>query len=389
MTDKNIIVIKEGRHLLHEATVPSYVPNDTLLVGGKRSTGGQPSVDIIESSGGSAAPECPTGPSMLLLTGPNYSGKSVQENRITYQQKRKADKNQVALIVYMAHIGRRVNVPLNLNFASFVPAESATIGFTDKILTRITTRETVSKTQSTFAIDLQQIAFAIAYSTSRSLLLIDEFGKGTESTDGVGLACGLFEYFLSLKDECPKVVAATHFHEIFENGFLLERPELQFGHMEVRIDPAALELENQITYLYKLVAVLYRQRIGIVEIMLIETTSFRVGRSSESFGTICAAINGIDSAIVSRANEIGKLSRQGEDLVAACARMTPAELNVLEDAADFSRPTSSISRESQSASIVSILSSIVGTSDGTTADASRGDISLSDSAPDVSTEEAD
>jgi DNA mismatch repair protein MSH5 len=96
------------------------------------------------------------GPSMILLTGPNYSGKSV------YQK-------QVALAVYMAHIG------------SFVPAEAAVIGITDKILTRITTRETVSKTQSAFMIDLQQIALALNHATPRSLIIIDEFGKGTDS----------------------------------------------------------------------------------------------------------------------------------------------------------------------------------------------------------------
>ena len=93
---------------------------------------------------------------MILLTGPNYSGKSV------YQK-------QVALAVYMAHIG------------SFVPAETAVIGLTDKILTRITTRETVSKTQSAFMIDVQQIALALNQATRRSLVVIDEFGKGTDS----------------------------------------------------------------------------------------------------------------------------------------------------------------------------------------------------------------
>lgn len=97
---------------------------------------------------------------MILLTGPNYSGKSV------YQK-------QVALVVYMAHIG------------SFVPADAAIIGITDKILTRITTRETVSKTQSAFMIDLQKIALALNHATPRSLIIIDEFGKGTDS-------CGAF-----------------------------------------------------------------------------------------------------------------------------------------------------------------------------------------------------
>ena len=93
---------------------------------------------------------------MLMMTGPNYSGKSVY-------------LKQVALIVYMAHIG------------SFVPAESAKIGLTDKVLTRIATRETVSKMESAFMIDLQQVALAMTLTTPRSLIIIDEFGKGTDS----------------------------------------------------------------------------------------------------------------------------------------------------------------------------------------------------------------
>ena len=71
------------------------------------------------------------------------------------------------------------------------------------------------------------------------------------SVDGAGLACGVFEHFLSLGDHKPKVLGATHFHEIFENGFLKARPSLAFGYMEVRLDQEAEDLENQITYLYK------------------------------------------------------------------------------------------------------------------------------------------
>lgn len=94
---------------------------------------------------------------MLMMSGPNYSGKSVY-------------LKQIALIVYMAHVG------------CFVPADNATIGLTDKILTRIATRESVSKFQSAFMIDLQQVALAMNLATHRSLVIIDEFGKGTESS---------------------------------------------------------------------------------------------------------------------------------------------------------------------------------------------------------------
>ncbi|KAL8881312.1 MAG: hypothetical protein Q9198_001464 [Flavoplaca austrocitrina] len=229
VTEENVIRIKGGRHPLQELTVPSYVANDALLVGGEG----------MDNQGGriggvgarttfSQATSSLTGdqPSMLIMTGPNYSGKSVYIK-------------QVALIVYMAHVG------------CFVPADAAVIGLTDKILTRIATKETMTRMQSAFMIDLQQVTKAINLATHRSLIIIDEFGKGTDSNDGSGLACGVFEQFLRLGDQMPKVLGATHFHEIFENGFLQTRPRLAFGHMEVRIDMEADAVDEQITYLYK------------------------------------------------------------------------------------------------------------------------------------------
>lgn len=69
--------------------------------------------------------------------------------------------------------------------------------------------------------------------------------------DGAGLACGVFEYFLGLGESRPKVLGATHFHEIFENGFLRQRSSLEFGHMQVLVDQEAEDVEDQITYLYK------------------------------------------------------------------------------------------------------------------------------------------
>ena len=259
--------LKIQRHPLQELTVPSYIANDTFLVGGaSEDHSDQPSQRSHEPPRGisqveSVAEDVDT-PSMLIMTGPNYSGKSVY-------------LKQIALIVYMAHIG------------CFVPAEKAIIGLTDKILTRIATRETVSKMQSAFMIDLQQVALAISLATSRSLVIIDEFGKGTESSgtssfdprkqiliveqDGAGLACGVFEHFLDLGDDRPKVLGATHFHEIFENGFLEPRPSLAFGHMQVRVEIEAADVEDQITYLYK-----YQSHKKLGEFMLMLSVAFNL-----------------------------------------------------------------------------------------------------------------
>ncbi|ODM16931.1 hypothetical protein SI65_07896 [Aspergillus cristatus] len=285
VVQENVIKIKGGRHILQELTVPSYVPNDTFIIGEDPN---EPASDE-ESEILSEAPETGRGPSMLLLTGPNYSGKSVY-------------MKQVALIIYLAQVG------------SFVPAESAEVGITDNIMVKMNTQESVSKIQSTFMNDLQQVSLALKQVTSRSLLLIDEFGKGTLENDGIGLACGILEHLLSLR-ETPKVIAATHFHEIFENDFLRSRPRLQLGHMEVQVCEESRDVEDQITYLY----------------------NFRPGRSNKSFGTICAAINGINQAVVTRANELASLSARGENLIAACATLTAEETQALEEADALAR----------------------------------------------------
>ena len=134
--------------------MPSYIPNDAIIVGGAGSGETTQEENSSQTNRNSLDPD---GPSLFIMTGPNYSGKSIY-------------LKQVALIVYLAHVG------------CFVPAEQATIGLTDKILTRISTRETVSRTQSAFMIDLQQISTAVRLATRRSLLVIDEFGKGTNAS---------------------------------------------------------------------------------------------------------------------------------------------------------------------------------------------------------------
>ncbi|BCS09828.1 MutS protein msh5 [Aspergillus luchuensis] len=271
MVEGDVIKIRGGRHILQELTVSSYVPNDTFLV--DRRTRGEPLGPLHLTPN---PHESDYGPSMLLLTGPNYSGKSVY-------------MKQVALVVYLAQVG------------SFVPAESAELGIVDKILVKSNTQDSVSQIQSTFMNDLQQLSFDLKQVTGRSLLLIDEFGKGTNENDGIGLACGVLEHLLN-REDAPKVIAATHFHEILANGYLKPRPQLQLGHMEVRVHEEPGEAEDQITYLYK-----------------------------------CAAMNGISQTIVNRADEIASLSARGENLMAACAVLSAQETQALEDADKLAR----------------------------------------------------
>ncbi|KAJ4394254.1 hypothetical protein N0V93_003471 [Gnomoniopsis smithogilvyi] len=291
MTSANVIHIQGGRHPLQELVVPSFIANDTLLLGGLGDE--QDDRSIITD-------EMRDLPSVMVMTGPNHSGKSVY-------------LKQVALIVFLAHIG------------AFVPADAACIGLTDRLLTRIATRESVSRNESAFAIDLKQAAFSINLATRRSLILLDEFGKGTNSMDGAGLVTALLHHFVNLGDEAPKVLAATHFHEIFEQSYLRDAPRLSLAHMDVRVDFEAEDSDDQVICLFRLAA----------------------GRSTSSFGGRCAAMNGVDGAVVQRADAIALLLARGEDLRAACARLTEQETERLEKAEliardflemDFSNP---------------------------------------------------
>lgn len=161
-------LIKNGRHLLQELTVDSFIPNDTFLSSDKN---------------------------VALISGPNTSGKSVY-------------LKQVGLIVYLAHIG------------SFVPCERARISLTDRIMTRISSTETVSAPLSAFALDLQQVSKMLSQHTSRTLCLVDEFGKGTMPVDGIALLAATVKHFA---DKGGAALFVLHFTEILHDDVLSDQ----------------------------------------------------------------------------------------------------------------------------------------------------------------------
>lgn len=247
MTAANVIHIKGGRHPLQELLVPSFVSNDCFI--------GEESM-----SPGRAT-------QALVLTGPNQSGKSVYIK-------------QVAVIVYLAHIG------------SFVPAAAALIGTVDKILTRMPSRESVSRIESTFAQDLKQVFQAMKYSTPRSLVLMDEFGNGTTADGGAGMFTAMLDYFLSPTTAIPKLLVATHFHEVFSYGYLSQHNQLSLMHMDVRTGIDAANAEDKVTYLFKL----------------------SKGCSLMSLGSQCAILNGIPGEITNRAEVVREMIIENKDL---------------------------------------------------------------------------
>ncbi|EGY18511.1 DNA mismatch repair protein mutS [Verticillium dahliae VdLs.17] len=288
VTMSNVLSIRAGRHPLQELVLPLYIPNDCYLSGGEDHE--TPGLGFESRSSGHLPMNTSECASMTVLTGPNHSGKSVY-------------LKHVALITYLAHIG------------SYVPAEEAIVGLTDKILTRLSTRETVSRNESSFAVDLKQVAFCLKSASPRSLVLVDEFGKGTASDDGAGLMAALVNHFVSLRTKTPRVLAATHFHEIFEGRHVSESPYLTLAHMDIRLDSRVSRPDNQLVYLYRLIP----------------------GVSTESFGAICAALSGVDSSVVDRAKTIAHILSSNEDLNAAYTTLDAEDYNRLRDAEDVAR----------------------------------------------------
>ncbi|MEO6730165.1 MAG: DNA mismatch repair protein MutS [Ferruginibacter sp.] len=225
VTDNNILDIKDSRHPVIERHLPvgeSYISNDIFL---------DPATQQI-----------------IILTGPNMSGKS-------------AILRQTALITLMAHMG------------SFVPASDAKIPLTDKIFTRVGASDNLSGGESTFMVEMNETASIINNITSRSLILLDEIGRGTSTYDGISIAWSIVEY-LHRSVHQPKTLFATHYHEL--NELENKLPGVKNYHVTNK------EVGNKIIFLRKLAP----------------------GGSVHSFGIHVARMAGMPPDLIERANEI-------------------------------------------------------------------------------------
>ncbi|KZV73807.1 hypothetical protein PENSPDRAFT_648571 [Peniophora sp. CONT] len=302
MSEDNVLIIKQGRHPLQEQVVDTFVPNSITLVGG---AGNGIYPVLRERSDESEEVEDNTNVhSVMVCTGANGCGKSIY-------------LKQTALIQIMAQIG------------CFVPAESAIMGVVDKIFTRVQTRESVSKVQSAFMIDLNQVSLALRNSTARSLILLDEFGKGTIPTDGAGLFAGVIQSLLSRGEDCPKVLATTHFHEVFRRDLLdPRRTNVAFAHMEVMFTNAAgevvggdveegSEVSGSATERGETITYLYRVAPGL---------------SLHSHAGKCAELCGIRREVVQRATYVSQLLAAREIPRLLDESLTECEVQDMEDA---------------------------------------------------------
>jgi DNA mismatch repair protein MutS len=188
------------------------------------------------------------GQQIIILTGPNMSGKS-------------AILRQTALITLMAHMG------------SFVPASAAKIPLTDKIFTRVGASDNLSGGESTFMVEMNETASIINNLSSRSLILLDEIGRGTSTYDGISIAWSIAEY-LHQSQQAPKTLFATHYHELNELENKYDR--IKNYHVTNK------EVGNKIIFLRKLAP----------------------GGSTHSFGIHVARMAGMPPSLIDRANEI-------------------------------------------------------------------------------------
>jgi len=216
-------VVADGRHPVVERFADQFVPNDIDLNGTTRQ--------------------------LVVLTGPNMGGKS------TYLR-------QTALIPLMAQIG------------SFVPARQAKLPVVDRIFARVGASDNIARGQSTFMVEMQETANILHTATSRSLVVLDEIGRGTSTFDGLSIAWAVAEHLATNSRARPKTLFATHYHELTDLADAL--PGVVNAHVSAR------EWKDQIIFLRKIVS----------------------GRSDRSYGIQVARLAGLPATVVTRAQEI-------------------------------------------------------------------------------------
>jgi DNA mismatch repair protein MutS len=223
--DGPTISIEEGRHPTVEASVPrgTYVPNDIQLDNESRQ--------------------------VIIITGPNMSGKSTI-------------LRQVALILLMGQVGMPV------------PATSARIGIVDRIFTRVGATDELTRGRSTFMVEMQETAHILHQATPRSLVILDEIGRGTSTFDGLSIARAVAEYLHDWEDLGMKTLFATHYHELTD--LASTRPRVK------NMNVAVKEWGDQVIFLHKLVE----------------------GGTNRSYGIHVARLAGLPASVVERAREI-------------------------------------------------------------------------------------
>ncbi|KAJ5072732.1 intein-containing muts protein precursor [Anaeramoeba ignava] len=199
---------------------------------------------------------------------------------------------QVGLIIFLAHIG------------SFVPAESAKIGLVDRFFTRINSNESVSVDQSSFMLDLSQISQMLANSTSKSLVLIDEFGKGTNTNEGIALLASVINHLTRREKLCPRSIITTHFMELFEMKLLPEKG-ISFFCMEVIIQDSNFQMRNEKSEIEK-------SKIPENIVFVYRT---KPGRSLTSYGTYIAKMAGFPDRLIQRSIEIAKIIHSNGEIL--------------------------------------------------------------------------
>jgi DNA mismatch repair protein MutS len=263
MNDSDRLVLEQSRHPVVERLLPrgEFVPNSVHLEGTRRQ--------------------------ILLLTGPNMGGKS------TYLR-------QVALAVVLAQSG------------SFVPAAHAEIGIVDRLFTRVGAADRLGSGESTFMVEMRETADIMRSSTPRSLVILDEVGRGTATYDGLAIAWAVTEYLHAAHGPRPRTLFATHYHELTQLANAL--PRLENVHVLVK------EWEGHVVFLHRIAD----------------------GAADRSYGIHVAQLAGLPAAVIGRAQEVlAELERERtvEHLDGGAKHDESVAMDRVADAPRTARPT--------------------------------------------------